>query len=188
MTEQSPLVILRDQVSACTRCEELAKTRTQTVFGDGNPQARIFLIGEAPGADEDRQGIPFVGKAGQLLNNILAACRLSRDDIYIANILKCRPPQNRDPKPEEASNCRGYLDSQIDFVKPQFIVCLGRIAACNLLGIDATISSLRGRWHEYKGAQVLCTYHPSYLLRAGEPAKKAAWSDLQLLLKELGNK
>jgi len=184
MTELT-LAGLQQEVAACTRCKELAAQRTQTVFGDGNPHSSIFILGEAPGADEDRLGIPFVGKAGQLLTNILKACGLARDDVYIANILKCRPPGNRDPNSDEASNCRDYLDAQIEFIKPQFIVCFGRVAAINLLDVDATISSLRGKWHNYKGRQVLCTYPPSYLLRAGKCAMQAVWEDLQLLLMDL---
>jgi DNA polymerase len=183
--EQSTLAALQKEVVTCTLCKGLAEQRIQTVFGDGNPQARILLVGEAPGADEDRTGIPFVGKAGQLLANILKACGLTRDDVYIANILKCRPHGNRDPLPDEAANCRKYLDGQIDFVDPEFIVCLGRVAATNLLGVDTTISSLRGRWHDYKERKVLCTYHPSYLLRAGQPAKQAMWEDLKFLLTAL---
>jgi len=183
--EKSDLTLLRKEVSTCSRCEELTSKRTQTVFGDGNPTARVFLLGEAPGADEDKLGTPFVGKAGQLLTNILTACNLTRNDVYIANILKCRPPGNRDPHPEEAANCREFLDAQIAFVNPEFIVCLGRVASINLLKIDATISSLRGRWHDYERRRVLCTYHPSYLLRAGQPAKQAMWEDLQLLLTSL---
>lgn len=176
------LQVLQDKVSQCTKCSELAESRTQTVFADGNPNSRIFVIGEAPGADEDKRGVPFVGRAGKLFNNILTACGLTRDDIYIANILKCRPPGNRNPQPDEAANCREYLDAQIDFVNPEFILSLGAVASQNLLGVDATISSLRGIWHSYKGANVLCTYHPAYVMRAGKTAKQKIWQDLQLLL------
>ena len=176
------LKILNEEVASCTKCEELACSRTQTVFAYGDPSARIFLLGEAPGADEDKQGVPFVGRAGKLLTNILSACGLTREEVYIANILKCRPPGNRNPLPMEAENCRVYLDQQIAIVDPEFIVCWGAVAAQNLLKTDETITSLRGRWHTYKDRNVLCTYHPSYLLRAGKRAKTAVWEDLQLLL------
>ncbi len=181
----SPLKLLRDEVARCTKCSELAESRTQTVFADGNPKSRIVLIGEAPGADEDKQGIPFVGRAGKLLTNILAAYNLSRDDVYTINILKCRPPENRDPTPEEAANCRGFLDAQIAEVNPKYIICLGAVASQNLLSTDQSIGSLRGRWHTYKDHRVLCTYHPSYLLRAGKEAKKKVADDFDLLLAEL---
>ncbi len=181
------LAELAKRVAACTRCAELAATRTQTVFGVGNPQARVMFIGEAPGADEDAQGEPFVGKAGQLLNRIIAACGWKREDIYICNILRCRPPGNRNPTDEEAANCREYLDGQIAVVNPEYIVCWGAVAARNLLGTDAPIGRLRGKWYRYGGAQVLCTYHPSYLLRNPE-AKKPVWEDMQLLLSAMGLK
>ena len=184
------LKLLQEQVTACVRCAELAKSRTQTVFADGNPSSSLMLIGEAPGADEDRQGIPFIGRAGKLLTNILMACGLSRDDVYTTNILKCRPPGNRNPLPDEAQNCRSYLDAQIDYVKPKFIICLGAVAAQNLLGTMMPIGQLRGEWHSYKGARVRCTYHPSYLLRAGnkekgKELKREVWKDLKPLLEEL---
>ena len=178
------LTVLQKQVAECHLCSELCESRTQTVFADGNPKSQIFLLGEAPGADEDRVGVPFVGKAGQLLNNILGACNLDRDDIYIANIIKCRPPGNRNPTPEEALNCRKYLDQQLSIVNPSYVVCLGAVAAQNLLSTNASITSLRGKWHEYRGMKVLCTYHPAYLLR-NPAAKKKVWEDLQLLLAEL---
>ncbi|HEX6987478.1 MAG TPA: uracil-DNA glycosylase, partial [Planctomycetaceae bacterium] len=168
-----------------TRCEELAATRTQTVFGAGNPQAAIFFLGEAPGADEDRTGEPFVGKAGQLLNRIIAACRLTREEIYIGNILKCRPPGNRNPTPREAANCREYLSAQLAIVDPDYIVCWGRIAAENLLGLKDPIGRLRQKMFKYGRAKVAATYHPSYLLR-NPAAKKDVWEDMKWLFRDMG--
>lgn len=179
------LAVLGNKVSGCTRCAELAATRTQTVFGVGNPQAAIFFLGEAPGADEDRTGEPFVGKAGQLLNKIIGACRLTRDDVYIANILKCRPPGNRNPLPAEATNCREYLDGQIATVDPDYIVCWGRIAAENLLGLKDPIGRLRQKMFSYGRAKVAITYHPSYLLR-NPAAKKDVWEDMKWLFRDMG--
>lgn len=173
------------QVAACTRCQELAETRTQTVFGVGNPEARIMYIGEAPGADEDRLGEPFVGRAGQLLDKITEACQLTRDEIYICNILRCRPPGNRNPKPDEAANCRQYLDAQIELVDPEYIVCWGSVAAHNLLDTKAAIGKMRGRFFDYKGIKVLCTYHPSYLLRS-PGAKKDVWTDMKFFRADMG--
>ncbi len=169
---------LRATVQSCTRCD-LAKTRTQTVFGTGNQQAVWMVIGEAPGAEEDKQGLPFVGKAGQLLNNMLAAIGMPRETVYIANVLKCRPPNNRDPKPDEAANCRGYLERQIELVNPALILVVGRIAAQNMLQTDAPLARLRGREHlaPVSRTPVVVTYHPAYLLR--QPAdKRKAWQDL----------
>jgi DNA polymerase len=171
---------LRERVAACTRCE-LHSTRAQTVFGVGSPTARCMFIGEAPGAEEDRQGEPFVGRAGQLLTSMLKALGFARDDVYIANVLKCRPPGNRDPRPEEARCCRDYLDRQIELVAPALIVAVGRIAAQNLLGTDMPLAKLRGTVHALgdRRRPVLVTYHPAYLLRSpGE--KRKAWQDLLL--------
>jgi DNA polymerase len=179
------LEVLREEVAACTRCAELATTRTQTVFGVGNPQARLCFIGEAPGADEDKQGEPFVGRGGQLLNKIFEACRLRREDVYICNVLRCRPPGNRNPSETEAANCRPFLDRQLALVAPEFICCLGAIAAQNLLGTTQTIGKLRGSLHDYRGAKVVCTYHPAYLLR-NPAAKKEAWEDMKFLMREMG--
>ena len=162
------LTVLAGKVAACTRCAALASTRTQTVFGVGNPAAELCFIGEAPGADEDAQGEPFVGPAGQLLNRIIAACGLKREEVYICNILKCRPPGNRTPLPEEAANCREYLERQLELIQPKFICALGAVAAQNLLGTTVAISKLRGGFRDYKGIPVLCTFHPSYLLRTPE--------------------
>ncbi len=169
---------LRQTVAACGRCE-LHSTRTQTVFGVGNRAARWMFIGEAPGADEDRQGEPFVGRAGQLLTSMLKALGLPREDVYIANVLKCRPPGNRDPRPEEARSCRGYLDRQIELVDPALIVAVGRIAAQSLLETDAALSKLRGKVHGLgiRRRPLVVIYHPAYLLRSpGE--KRKAWLDL----------
>jgi uracil-DNA glycosylase family 4 len=176
---------LAQQVAACARCQELAETRTQTVFGVGNPEADIMYIGEAPGADEDRQGEPFVGRAGQLLDKITEACKLTREKIYICNILRCRPPGNRNPTPSEAENCREYLDAQIETVDPKYIVCWGSVAAHNLLGTKAAIGKMRGKFFDYKGIKVLCTYHPSYLLRS-PGAKKDVWADMKFFRADMG--
>ena len=176
---------LAQQVAACTRCTELAEFRTQTVFGVGNPEARILFLGEAPGADEDRQGEPFVGKAGQLLNKIIKACTLTREEIFICNVLRCRPPNNRNPTEQEAANCREYLDGQIAVVDPDYIVCWGSVAARTLLNTNSPIGRLRGRFYTHGRAKVLCTYHPSYLLRY-EPAKKDVWEDMKFLMRDVG--
>jgi uracil-DNA glycosylase family 4 len=179
------LKILAQEVAGCTLCYELATTRTQTVFGVGDPQARLVFLGEAPGADEDKQGEPFVGRAGQLLNKILEACKLRREDVYILNILKCRPPNNRNPLPEESQNCRRYLHRQLELIKPEYICCLGSVAAQNLLATTETIGKLRGTVHQFHGVKVVCTYHPAYLLR-NPSAKKQTWEDMKLLMRELG--
>jgi uracil-DNA glycosylase len=176
--------VARD-VAACMRCAELARTRTQTVFGVGNPYARLVFCGEAPGADEDRLGEPFVGRAGQLLTDIIVkGMKMRREDVYILNILRCRPPNNRAPLPVEAANCREYLDRQLAVIQPEFICCLGAVAAQNLLGVDTPIGRLRGRMHDYHGINVLCTYHPAYLLRNPD-AKRFVWEDVQLLMAEM---
>lgn len=171
---------LSAQVSTCTRCR-LHETRRQTVFGVGNRNAEWMIIGEAPGADEDRQGEPFVGRAGQLLNEMLRAAGFARGDVYIANILKCRPPNNRDPRPDEVAECSGYLQRQIELVAPKLIIAVGRIAAQNLLRRDEPVGKLRGEVHRLDppGVPVVVTYHPAYLLRS--PAqKRKAWADLRL--------
>ena len=169
-------------VADCTRCE-LSRTRTQTVFGVGDRQARWLVIGEAPGAEEDKRGEPFVGRAGQLLNAMLAAIGLAREAVYIANILKCRPPQNRDPKPEEVLACRDYLDRQIELIQPTLILAVGRIAAQNLLKVDTPIGRMRGQLHHYgsRSIPVVVTYHPAYLLRTPGDKRKA-WDDLCMAL------
>jgi DNA polymerase len=183
--QQTALESLAKQVAQCTRCRELAETRTQTVFGVGNPDADIMFIGEAPGADEDKQGEPFVGRAGQLMNKIIEACGMQREEIYICNILRCRPPGNRNPTTDEADNCREFLDAQIEIVNPDYIVCWGSVAAKNLLGTETPIGKMRGSFYEYAGAKVLCTYHPSYLLR-NPAAKKFVWDDMKFLFADLG--
>ncbi len=182
---EQQLAALAETVSRCVRCPELAQARTQTVFGVGNPEARVMFIGEAPGADEDKQGEPFVGRAGQLMNKIIEACGWQRADLYICNILRCRPPGNRNPSPEEAANCREFLDGQIRTVDPDYIVCWGSVAAHNLLDDTTPIGKLRQKWYKYGRAQVLCTYHPSYLLR-NPAAKKPVWDDMKFLLAEMG--
>ena len=178
------LEVLRDEVAQCTLCHELANTRTQTVFGIGNPQARLCFLGEAPGADEDRLGEPFVGRAGQLLNKILEACGLKREEVYILNVLKCRPPGNRNPLPEESENCRRFLDRQLQLIDPEYICCLGAVAAQNLLNTTEAIGRMRGKIHEYRGIKVVCTYHPAYVLRNPQ-AKRPVWDDIQLLMGEM---
>ena len=170
---------LRERVAGCTQCE-LCKTRTQTVFGVGNRQAQWLVIGEAPGAEEDRQGEPFVGRAGQLLNSMLLAIGLPRETVFIANVLKCRPPGNRDPKPEEVVRCLPYLAAQIALLKPRIILAVGRIAAQNLLATDSPLSRLRGKLHTFGAAAtpLVITYHPAYLLRTPGDKRKA-WEDLK---------
>ncbi len=178
--------LIARNVAACTRCTELADARTQTVFGVGNPHAELVFCGEAPGADEDRQGEPFVGRAGRLLTDMIEkGMRLKREDVYILNILRCRPPGNRQPLPAEADNCREWLDGQLEIIQPKYICCLGATAAQNLLQTTTTIGRLRGRVLDYKGIKVVCTYHPAYLLRNPE-AKKPTWDDLILLMNEMG--
>lgn len=181
----STLEVLQAEVAACTLCDDLATTRTQTVFGVGNPQARLCILGEAPGADEDRQGEPFVGRGGQLLNKILEACKMSREEVYILNILRCRPPDNRNPTGEEAQNCRRFLERQLQLVNPEFICCMGAVAAQNLLSTTVAIGRLRGKIHDYHGTKVVCTYHPAYLLR-NPSAKKHTWDDMKMLMREMG--
>ena len=179
------LEVLREEVAGCTRCSELASTRTQTVFGVGDPKARLCILGEAPGADEDKTGIPFVGRGGQLLTKIIEACRMTRDDVYILNMLKCRPPNNRNPLPNELANCRGYLERQLDLIKPEFICCFGAVAAQNLLGTTTPIGKLRGKVHAFRGIKVVCTYHPAFLLRSPS-FKKETWEDMKFLMREMG--
>jgi DNA polymerase len=179
------LTALCREVAACTRCQELATTRKQTVFGVGDPHARLCFLGEAPGGDEDQQGEPFVGKAGQLLNKIIEACTLRREQVYILNTIKCRPPGNRNPEPAELANCRGFLDRQLEIIQPEFICCLGAVAARALLGTEASIGKLRRRFYRHGEIRVLCTYHPAYLLR-NPAAKRDVWDDMQLLMNEMG--
>lgn len=181
------LTLLGERVAGCARCSELVVSRSRTVFGVGPVDAELCFVGEAPGATEDQRGEPFVGEAGQLLNRILAACGFNREQVYICNIIKCRPPGNRLPTAAEAGNCREYLDRQLELVRPKFICALGACAAQNLLGTTQGIGKLRGRFHDYKGIPVLCTYHPAFLLPGRSPHKKKdVWEDMKILLQRMG--
>ena len=180
------LQMIREDIGDCTRCA-LHKGRNKLVFGDGSPNARLMFVGEGPGADEDAQGIPFVGKAGQLLNNMITAMGLKREEVYIANVVKCRPPGNRTPEPDEGNTCSPFLFRQIDVVRPQVLVALGATAATYLLGQRQPLAGLRGRVHAFRGMQLIVTYHPAYLLRDPRQ-KKEAWADLQIAMRELGLK
>lgn len=179
------LAILSQEVAACCACEELCSGRTQTVFGVGNPQARLCFLGEGPGADEDRIGEPFVGRAGKLLDKIIAACTLRRDEVYILNVVKCRPPRNRNPSEDEISNCRQFFERQLEIIQPEFICCLGSVAAKTILESTLSVGRLRGKFFAWRDAQVIVTYHPAYLLR-NEAAKKDVWQDMQLLMQAMG--
>ncbi len=176
---------LQQAVATCTRCPELARCRTQTVFGVGPSSPRLCFFGEAPGADEDRLGEPFVGRAGELLNRIIAACHMSRADVYILNTIKCRPPGNRNPVDGEIANCREYFEQQLEILQPEFICCLGSVAARTLLETRDSIGRLRGRFHRYRGSRVVVTYHPAYLLRT-PAAKVRTWEDMQMLMQAMG--
>lgn len=171
-------------IGDCTRCR-LHKGRMKLVFGVGNPEAELMFVGEGPGADEDAQGEPFVGRAGQLLNNMISAMGLKREDVYIANVVKCRPPGNRTPEKDECDTCSPFLLRQIEVVKPKVIVALGAVAAKNLLAVNDSMANLRGRWYDFRGARLAVTYHPAYLLRDPRQ-KKEAWKDLQMVMKYLG--
>ena len=186
MLKAEALQLLETKISACGKCESLCEYRKNeeylTVPGEGNPNASIMIIGEAPGQNEAEEGSPFIGKAGRLLTKIIEACGWKREDVFITNILKCRPPGNRDPEKEEADNCRQYLNLQIKIIEPEWILCFGRIASINLLGAnpDRTMGSFRHEVHEYEGKKVVCTYHPSYLLRQPS-AKEDVWKDLAVV-------
>src|ERR1700729_1074008 len=181
------LIGIKEDIGDCTRCPLAYAGRRTIVFGDGDANARLMFVGEGPGADEDTSGIPFVGKAGQLLNNMIQAMGLKREQVYIANIVKCRPPANRVPEPVEANTCDQFLLQQIDVVQPQVIVALGATAAMYLLGVKQSLGALRGRWHSCRGAKLAVTYHPAFLLR--DPAQKGeAWKDLQRVMAEMGLK
>jgi len=181
------LVAIQQEIGDCTRCPLAYAGRHTIVFGDGDANARLMFVGEGPGADEDASGVPFVGKAGQLLNNMIAAMGLKREQVYIANIVKCRPPANRVPEPAEASTCEQFLLRQMDVIQPQVVVALGATAATYLLGVKQSLSSLRGHWHSCRGAKLAVTYHPAFLLR--DPRQKGeAWKDLQMVMAELGLK
>jgi uracil-DNA glycosylase len=178
---------IQEDIGDCTRCPLAYAGRRTIVFGDGDANARLMFVGEGPGADEDTSGIPFVGKAGQLLNNMIQAMGLKREQVYIANIVKCRPPANRVPEPVEANTCDQFLLQQIDVVQPQVVVALGATAAMYLLGVKQSLSALRGRWHRCRGAKLVVTYHPAFLLR--DPRMKSeAWKDLQMVMAEMGLK
>lgn len=179
------LRILSQQVADCTQCAELAATRTNTVFGVGPSDARICFFGEAPGADEDASGEPFVGRAGQLLTKIIEACKLRREDVYILNVLKCRPPGNRPPLPGEVANCRRFFERQLEIIAPEYICCLGTSASHALLGTTEPIGTLRNRWFTHGAAKVICTYHPSYLLR-NPAAKRDVWDDMKVMMTDMG--
>jgi len=173
----SELAALAGAAAGCTRCR-LSEGRTHVVFGTGNPAAELMFVGEGPGAEEDRQGLPFVGAAGELLNRIIQAIEKTRDEVYVANVVKCRPPGNRDPQPDEVAACRGYLDRQIALVRPRVLVALGRVAAQTLLGNDSPIGRMRGQWFRVQGIPTMVTYHPAALLR--NPAlKRPTWEDMQ---------
>lgn len=175
------LAAIKDEIGpACTRCKLHQLGRSQVVFGVGNPEARLMFVGEAPGADEDEQGVPFVGRAGQLLTKIIEAIELTRDQVYIANVIKCRPPQNRNPEPDEVETCEPYLFRQIDAIRPNVIVALGKFGAQTLLKTDEPISRLRGRVFDFRGSKLIPTFHPAYLLR-NPPAKREVWEDMKLV-------
>ncbi|MGH9514996.1 MAG: uracil-DNA glycosylase [Terriglobales bacterium] len=176
---------IREDIGDCTRCRLSKQGRKQIVFGVGNPRADLMFIGEAPGADEDEKGEPFVGRAGQLLTNMIKAMGLSREEVYIANIIKCRPPSNRTPERDECETCSPFLMRQIQTVAPKAIVALGAVAAKTLLAINAPMSELRGRWYDFRGTKLAVTYHPAFLLRDPRQ-KKETWKDLQMVMKELG--
>lgn len=176
--------MIADEVAACTACR-LHEARTQTVFARGTGSSGLLFVGEGPGADEDAQGLPFVGAAGQLLDKMIAAMGMTRDEVYVCNIVKCRPPKNRKPEPDEMNACRGYVDRQIELIAPQVIVALGATAVQGLLGTTEGITRLRGRWKLYRGIAVMPTFHPAYLLRTPS-AKRQVWTDLQAVLHHMG--
>ncbi|HQR43926.1 MAG TPA: uracil-DNA glycosylase [Gemmatales bacterium] len=173
------------EVKECVKCTELVRNRTRTVFGIGNVDTELVFVGEAPGADEDKAGEPFVGAAGQLLNKIIAACKLKREEIYICNVLKCRPPGNRQPLADEVTFCRGYLERQLSIIRPRFICCLGLVAAQTVLNTTTPIGRLRKQIHQYQGMKVVATYHPAYLLR-NPNAKKDVWDDMKMMMEAMG--
>lgn len=175
---------LRAEAHDCTRCR-LAGTRTNVVFGVGNPDADLMFIGEAPGRDEDEKGEPFVGRAGQLLTDIIKAMKLTRDDVYIANVVKCRPPENRNPEPDELDACRPFIRRQVELIQPKVIVTLGRFGLQSLTEKGYGISAVRGQWLDYEGIRLMPTYHPAYLLR-NPAAKKDVWADMKKVMAELG--
>ena len=179
------LEVINSEVRGCEKCPELCDKRTQTVFGVGSPTARLVFVGEGPGADEDRLGEPFVGAAGKLLNKILAASQLKREEVYILNTVKCRPPRNRNPTESELENCWGFAERQLEVIQPELICCLGSVAAKKMLQTTQSLGRLRGRFHPWRGARLIVTYHPAYLLR-NEGAKRHVWEDMKMLVKEMG--
>lgn len=182
------LNLVADKAANCNKCLELSANRTKSVFGNGNPNSNLMVVAEAPGRNEDEQGMPLVGKAGILWNNILASVNLKREDIYHCNCVKCRPPDNRKPTKEECDNCRPFLDLQIEIIKPKMILCLGAVAANNLLKNDAPIGSLRKTWFDYRnGIKLFCTYHPSYAVRRGDEIKREIWEDMKLFVESITN-
>lgn len=193
MPRSARLAALNETVRVCRKCEHLAAFRTQTVFGTGNPEADLMFVGEAPGADEDKKGEPFVGRAGELLTRIITAMGITRDDVYIANVLKCRPdmelgaPGNRPPTPLEMQRCLPYLREQIAIIQPRVLVALGKTAMLGLTGADEPMGAMRGRWHTFENIPLLPTYHPSYLLRNDSNAeKRKVWEDMLLVMEKLG--
>jgi len=181
----SELKVIADEVAACEACPELCRNRINTVFGVGPADAKIVFLGEGPGANEDEKGEPFVGAAGQLLDKILSASQLSREQVYIVNVVKCRPPANRNPAESEIKNCWNYLERQLEIIQPTHIVCLGSVAAKSLLNTKLSLGKMRKQWHQYRGSKVIVTYHPAYLLRT-PTAKKHVWEDMKLLMSEFG--
>ena len=180
LTPADALAAVRADIGDCTRCKLHTLGRTQVVFGSGNPNAELMFVGEAPGADEDIQGVPFIGRAGQLLTKIIEAIDLKREDVYIANVIKCRPPQNRNPEPDEVETCEPFLFQQIDIIRPKVIVGLGKFAAQTLLRTLDPISRLRGRVYDYRGAKLIPTFHPAYVLR-NPSSKREVWEDMKLV-------
>jgi DNA polymerase len=181
------LALIEARAKVCVKCGELSRCRHSVVFGVGSPRAEIMFVGEAPGHDEDMQGEPFVGRAGELLTKIITAMGYKREDVYIANVLKCRPPQNRTPLPDEISNCLPYLLSQIELIQPKIIVALGATAVRSLLDVHLGITKMRGHWYTFRDIPIMPTFHPAYLLR-NPPAKKEVWEDMKAVLEKLGKK
>ena len=179
----SDLSLIREDIGDCQRCK-LARTRTNIVFGSGNPNAELVFVGEAPGFDEDKQGLPFVGRAGQLLTKIIESIDLKRDDVYICNILKCRPPENRNPEPDEVMACSGFMKRQLAAIRPKIVCCLGTFAAQTVLQTASPISRLRGTFHDIDGMRVIATFHPAYLLRSPDK-KRDVWEDMKQIRAEL---
>jgi DNA polymerase len=171
------------EIGDCRRCR-LCEKRTNIVFGAGSPEARLMFVGEGPGHDEDLKGVPFVGRAGQLLTDIIGAMKLSREQVYIANVVKCRPPENRTPQPDEIEACRGFLERQIEIIAPSVIVCLGAVAVSALLGASGGITKIRGTFREFRGTPVMPTFHPAYLLRSPDK-KREVWQDMQQVMRRL---